>query len=177
MAGKTLLISCCAPCVCAVIEKMAAEKKDFAVLFYNPNIVPEEEHDKRRFENQRLCDHFSIRFFALEYDRASWIEATEGLDKTGERNGRCEACFALRFRKAAVFAKENGFDTVTSVFGVSRHKDFDQVARIGKKICEEAGLAYDSTNWRKNGLEQRRHVLIKELRLYEQTYCGCKPEV
>lgn len=43
---KILLLSCCAPCCCAVIEKMAREGYDFAVAFYNPNIVPAAEYEK-----------------------------------------------------------------------------------------------------------------------------------
>ena len=41
---KLLLLSCCAPCSVAVIEKLAREKADFTVLFYNPNIRPEAEY-------------------------------------------------------------------------------------------------------------------------------------
>ncbi len=37
---KILLLSCCAPCACAVIKKLHEDGADFAVAFYNPNIHP-----------------------------------------------------------------------------------------------------------------------------------------
>ena len=64
MSEKILLLSCCAPCSCAVIEKLAAEQADFTVVFYNPNIQPEEEYRKRCDENKRLCAALSVPFVA-----------------------------------------------------------------------------------------------------------------
>lgn len=169
---KTLLVSCCAPCSCAVIEKLAREGADFTVLFYNPNIAPESEYVKRRDEQKRLCERFGAPFVDLEYDPENWARTVRGLEDLPERAARCSRCFYMRLKRAAEYAKENGFDAVTSVFGVSRHKDFNQVCEAGKKAC--AGVVpYDTTNWRKGGLENRRPQLIKELDLYEQDYCGC----
>ena len=65
---RFLLLSCCAPCSCAVIEKLAQEKADFAVLFYNPNIRPLAEYQKRRDENERLCRKYGVKFIELEYE-------------------------------------------------------------------------------------------------------------
>ena len=69
---KILLLSCCAPCSCAVIEKMAREGTDFSVLFYNPNIVPAAEYEKRKEENSRLCRQWQVPFIELEYDNFRW---------------------------------------------------------------------------------------------------------
>ena len=44
MSEKILLLSCCAPCSCAVIEKLAAEQADFTVVVYNPNLLPVVEY-------------------------------------------------------------------------------------------------------------------------------------
>ena len=51
---RFLLLSCCAPCSCAVIKTLAEKGEDFAVLFYNPNIRPLEEYRKRCNENKKL---------------------------------------------------------------------------------------------------------------------------
>ena len=169
---KMLLVSCCAPCSCAVIEKLARENADFTVLFYNPNIVPNTEYDKRCAEQKRLCEAFNVSFVALEYDPENWAKAVQGLENEPERGKRCFQCFQMRLKRAALYAKENGFDCVSSVFGVSRHKDFAQVNAAGKTACENI-VPYDETNWRKGGTENRRPALIKQLALYEQGYCGC----
>ena len=62
MSEKILLLSCCAPCSCAVIEKMAKDGIDFAVVFYNPNIFPELEYSKRCEENKRVCEIYGVEF-------------------------------------------------------------------------------------------------------------------
>ena len=71
------------------------------------------------------------------------------------------------------YAKENGFDTVTSVLGISRYKDMEQVNKAARQASQETGVHYDETNWRKGGLEQLRQQLVKETEMYAQDYCGC----
>lgn len=171
--SKLLLLSCCAPCSCAVIKKLAQEKRDFAVLFYNPNIHPVAEYEKRLKENERYCQSVGVEFIALEYDPERWFECVKGLENEPERGKRCSACFAMRLKRAAGYAKMNGFDCISSVLGVSRYKDFAQVTQEGKKAAGEYGLPYDETNWRKGGLEFERAKIIRETRMYAQNYCGC----
>lgn len=171
--SKLLLLSCCAPCSCAVIEKLAKEKADFAVLFYNPNISPAEEYEKRRMENERFCKERNVPFISLEYAPSDWSKTVKGLENEPERGKRCSVCFYTRLKRAMKYAKENGFDIVSSVLGISRYKDMNQVNAAAERASEETGIPYDETNWRKGGLEQRRRQLIKETRMYAQDYCGC----
>ena len=79
----------------------------------------------------------------------------------------------ISLKKAFEYAKANGFDKVTSVLGFSRYKDFDQVNRAALSVGGKD--LYDTTNWRKNGLQELASELNKELSLYNQNYCGCKP--
>ncbi len=171
--SKMLLLSCCAPCSCAVIEKLFKENVNFSVLFYNPNIHPFEEYEKRRLENEIFCRQRKIPFISLPYDPEIWFQAIKGLEHEPERGKRCFVCFYLRLKQAMDYAKEHGFDIVSSVLGISRYKDMDQVNAAAQKSSFDSGVAYDFTNWRKGGLEQRRHELIKETRMYAQDYCGC----
>lgn len=173
--GKMLLLSCCAPCSAGVIKTLTESGADFAVAFYNPNIRPATEYEKRRDENKRVCALYGVPFIEFDYDPDTWDCATVGLLDEPERGKRCDVCFTLRLKKVAVWAKENGYDTFSSVLGISRYKDFDQVCRAAQKVSHEVGLPYDATNWRLNGGEALRSALEKELGLYRQRYCGCKP--
>ena len=172
---KILLLSCCAPCSCAVIEKLARENADFAVLFYNPNIRPYEEYAKRLKENKKLCEHYGVDFVELEYDNQRWCEMTQGLENEPERGKRCSICFEMRLVRAMEYAKANGFDAVASVLGASRWKDLAQVNRAAFEASRKTGVAYVEIEARKGGMQERRLQLIKDLALYNQTYCGCKP--
>ena len=168
-----LLLSCCAPCSCAVIKSLAEQGEKLTVLFYNPNIVPVDEYRKRADENKRVCGLYGVPFVELEYDNERWCALTKGLEHLSERGYRCDICFEMRLRRAFEYARENGFDRVSSVLGVSRYKDFNQVNNAARR-ANGAGL-YEETNWRKNGLQELSHALKKELNLYNQSYCGCKP--
>ena len=172
---KILLLSCCAPCSCAVIEKLARDGADFAVAFYNPNIRPPAEYEKRRDENERLCRSFGINFVELEYDNDRWCSLTKGLENEPERGRRCDVCFRMRLKRVMEYAKNNGFDAVASVLGVSRYKDLAQVNRAAAAASAETGVPYVEIEGRKNGMQERRNRLIKDLGLYSQNYCGCKP--
>lgn len=174
--GKILLLSCCAPCSCAVIEKMALEKRKFSVVFYNPNIIPYSEYQKRCEENERVCQQYHIDFIELEYDNELWKKFTCGLENEPERGRRCSLCFYMRLQKVMAYALINGFDAVASVLGVSRWKDLDQVNRMADLAAKRTGCPYILIEGRKGGMQQRRSELIRSLALYNQTYCGCKPE-
>ncbi|MBO7484136.1 MAG: epoxyqueuosine reductase QueH [Alphaproteobacteria bacterium] len=173
---KLLLLSCCAPCSVGVISDLHEKGIDFTVLFYNPNIQPESEYIRRRDENAHVCQKFGVPFKELEYDPETWKCATKGLENEPEKGQRCDMCFYLRLKKACTYAKENGYTKVSSVLGISRWKDFDQVCRAGEKAAKETGIPYDSTNWRKNGGLEKSERLAKEMNLYRQSYCGCKPK-
>ena len=190
-----LLLSCCAPCSCAVIEKLALAKEDFSVVFYNPNIRPLSEYQKRCVENKRVCYHknviinmgisakfkkrvceiYNVPFIELEYDNERWCELTKGLENEPERGKRCDVCFYMRLKRVMQYAKEQGFEAVASVLGVSRYKDLAQVNRAAEKAAQEVGMPYLEIEGRKGGMQERRGELIKKLELYNQTYCGCKP--
>lgn len=175
MAEKILLLSCCAPCSCAVIKTMAEEGREFAVVFYNPNIRPLAEYEKRRDENARICALYNIPFIELEYDNERWCGAIKGLEDEPERGARCSVCFHLRLKRVMEYAKANGYTAVASVLGVSRYKNLAQVNEMAAKASTETGVPYVEIEGRKGGMQELRNQLIKELELYNQDYCGCKP--
>ena len=172
---KILLLSCCAPCSCAVIKTLAEAKRNFAVVFYNPNIRPLAEYEKRRDENKRVCALYGIDFIELEYDNERWCALTKGLENEPERGRRCSVCFKMRLKRVMKYALQNGFTAVASVLGVSRWKNLAQVNEAAYQAAAETGMAYVEIEGRKGGMQELRAKLIKELGLYNQNYCGCKP--
>lgn len=173
---KILLLSCCAPCSCAVIEKLAQDGDDFVVAFYNPNIRPQDEYVKRLEENRRICTRYGINFIELEYDNDRWCALTKGLENEPERGKRCDICFEMRLIRVMQYAAEHGFDAVASVLGASRWKDLAQVNRAAQRASAATGVPYVEIEARKNGMQERRLALTKELELYKQGYCGCQPQ-
>ncbi|MBP5215418.1 MAG: epoxyqueuosine reductase QueH, partial [Alphaproteobacteria bacterium] len=52
-----------------------------------------------------------------------------------------------------------------------------QVNEAAYRAAADTGFKYVEIEGRKNGMQELRGQLIKELNLYNQNYCGCKPQV
>lgn len=169
---RLVLLSCCAPCSAGAIKQLADGAidniDDFIVLFYNPNIFPETEYTKRMHEQIKYCENIGVKYAVLEYDHDAWRDAVRGLEKEPERGTRCSLCFEYRFRRAVKFAKENGYNAIASVLGVSRHKDQNQVNTSAQKVCEN--IEYMPIKWNEN----LRLQINRESDFYRQNYCGCE---
>lgn len=171
---KVLMHSCCAPCSGEVMEAMTASGIDYSIYFYNPNIHPDREYQIRKDENIRFAEQHGIEFIDADYDRENWFERIRGLEHEPERGIRCTVCFDMRFERTALYAHENGFDTITSSLGISRWKDMDQINGCGERAAARyPDLAYWTYNWRKGGGSARMIDISKREHFYQQEYCGC----
>ena len=171
---KLLLHSCCAPCSGSVMENILDAEIDFSILFYNPNIHPIKEYELRKEENIRFAEKHNIEFINLDYDTENWFKRIKGFENHPERGYRCTICFDMRFERTALYAFENGFDTITSCLGISRWKNMDQINNCGTLAASRyPNIKYWTYNWRKNGGSKRMIELAKEEEFYQQQYCGC----
>ncbi len=169
---KLVLLSCCAPCSAGAIKQLAdgsiAGVTDFIVLFYNPNIFPESEYTKRMHEQIKYCESLGVKYAVLEYDHDAWRDCVRGFENAPERGARCNLCFQYRFRRAVKFARDNGYDAIASVLGVSRHKDQSQVDAAAIVTCDN--ISYMPVKWDEN----LRVQINRESDFYRQNYCGCE---
>lgn len=167
-----VLMSCCAPCSCGAIKQLADGNiegiGDFIVVFYNPNIFPETEYQKRMYEQIKYCQKLGVKYHIGTYNHADWLEYIHGLEQEPERGLRCYACFKFRFEYAKQFALNNGYDGVASVFGVSRHKNQTQVDESAIQVMGDK--FYLSIIWN----EEERKKINQESDFYRQNYCGCE---
>jgi hypothetical protein len=173
--GKKLLLhSCCAPCSGEVMEAIMASDIEFTIFFYNPNIHPKKEYEIRKEENIRFAKKLNIPIIDADYDTDNWYERAKGMEYEPERGKRCTMCFDMRFERTALYAFENGFDTISSSLGISRWKNFDQINDCGLRAVEPyEGVSYWTFNWRKKGGSARMLEISKRERFYMQEYCGC----
>ena len=169
---KLLLHSCCGPCSTVCIERLK-EKYDLTIFYFNPNIEPKEEYEKRKEEQKKVCKFFDIPFVDCDYDNFDWHKAVEGLEDEPEGGARCAKCFAFRLLKTAQFAKENGFDLFSTTLTVSPYKNTETVNGVGKEISGAVGIRFLEESFKKKDGYLRSVALAKELDLYRQHYCGC----
>lgn len=178
-AGRvpTLLMhSCCAPCSSYCLQYLA-EYFHITILYYNPNISPKEEYEKRVAEQKRLLRELPVRyevsFMEGTYDPDRFFEMAKGLEDVPEGGERCFRCYEMRQREAAVYAKEGGFDYFTTTLSVSPHKNAQKLNEIGLALEQEYGVRYLVSDFKKKGGYLRSIELSREYDLYRQNYCGC----
>ena len=171
-----LLHSCCAPCSSYVMEHLTRYFSIF-ILYYNPNIEPESEYEKRRAELQRLIASMPLQnevtLLPCEYDNQAFREISKGLEDVPEGGERCLACFRLRLQRAAEEAKKRGFDYFTTSLSISPLKNAEALNRIGEEIGKELGVAHLPSDFKKKEGYKRSLELSREYDLYRQDYCGC----
>ncbi|MDR1691385.1 MAG: epoxyqueuosine reductase QueH [Rickettsiales bacterium] len=169
---RVLILSCCAPCSIETMTLLKENDIEFSILFYNPNIFPDTEYQKRLSENKRICQILAIPFYEIFDDHQVYLNEIKGLENEPEQGKRCTKCFAFRLKKAFEFAKENNFDLVTSVLGVSRFKNQNQVNIAAFSVIND--IPYFDYNWKEILNPERKKELIKKYDIYNQNYCGCE---
>ncbi len=171
---KILLHCCCAPCSGSIIRRMVGEGIDPTVYFYNPNIYPREEYERRKREVVRDAQKMKVPFVDADHDADLWFEKTRGHEEDAERGERCGMCFEMRLGKTAAYAAEHEFKVFTTSLGISRWKDPEQVTRAGKRAASLfSGLIYWDYNWRLHGGQEQMERISREENFYRQRYCGC----
>ncbi len=169
-----LLHSCCAPCSTAIIEACVENGITPTIFYYNPNIHPRAEYELRKSENQRFAKSLGLNFIDGDYDVVRWKAATKGQEHEPERGARCQTCFDLRLATAAQYAHDNGFTLFATTLASSRWKNLTQITQAGELAAQQYdNLTYWTQDWRKQGLSNRKEVLIKDGNYYQQEYCGC----
>ena len=168
-----LLHSCCGPCSSAVLERLRDHFR-VTVLYYNPNIEPEEEYLHRRSEQQRLLKILGdAEWLECEYDHAAFEAFAPAMAEEPEGGKRCLACFALRLNETAAQAKAHGFEYFTTTLSVSPHKNADNVNKAGEEAARRFGVRYLYADFKKKNGYLRSLQLSAEYDLYRQNYCGC----
>ncbi len=171
-----LLHSCCAPCSSYVLEYLSRYFR-ITVLYYNPNIYPDEEYFKRAGEQHRFAENFPsknpISFLECEFDKASFYEMTRGMENIPEGGERCFACYRLRLSKTARLASEKGFDYFATTLSISPLKNAEKLNEIGLELEKEYGISYLLSDFKKKNGYKRSVELSREYGIYRQDYCGC----
>ena len=171
-----LLHSCCAPCSSYCLQYLS-EYFSITLLYYNPNIYPEEEYFKRVEEQKRLIEEMDFKnpvsFIEGSFDPKEFYNAVKGLENIKEGGERCFRCYELRLREAAEYAKKGDFDYFTTTLSISPLKNAQKINEIGEKLAVEYGVKHLPSDFKKKEGYKKSTLLSKEYGLYRQDYCGC----
>ena len=179
-----LLHACCAPCSSYVIEYLASYF-DISIYYYNPNIHPRQEYERRLHELESFLPRFPpalenrVRLIRANYDVREFenaVRITENpeLASEAERGERCRRCYELRIKHAYEYAREHFFDWFTTTLSISPFKDADKINDIGEKLEASGGPRFLTGDFKKRNGFKRSLEISKEYGMYRQEYCGCK---
>lgn len=161
------LHTCCGPCACYTTERLAEEGFQPTLFFYNPNIHPYQEQQRRRDALRELA---SLRELPLLEEPGYELE--EFLRQVAaEPQKRCGQCYRIRLAKTAAKAKELGFDCFSTTLLISPYQNRELICQTGHQLAAEYGLRFHDEDFRP-GFRQSQ-AAARELGLYRQGYCGC----
>ena len=174
---RVLLHVCCGPCSSAVLEYLT-QYFELTLLWYNPNIYPEAEFQKRYdtllklIRDMGLEDRVGVLF--EEHRSAEYYARARGLEDEPEGGRRCTECFRLRLEETAKLAAARGFDYFCTTLTLSRHKDAVRINAIAEEIAQKTGVKWLPSEFKKRDGENRSLALCEQYNVYRQLYCGCE---
>lgn len=171
-----LLHVCCAPCSSYCLEYLS-QYFQITVLFYNPNITPADEYEKRIRELKRFVREAGyekqITLIEGDYEPQEFFRVTKGMEDLPERSQRCYHCYELRMEEAAKYASSRHMDYFTTSLSISPHKNAEWINEIGERLADKYGVSHLPSDFKKKSGYLRSIDLSKQYHLYRQDYCGC----
>ena len=173
---RLLMHACCAPCSSYVLEYLT-KYFDIDLFYYNPNISPYSEYEKRISELKRLITEMPLNgntaIIDGKYDPERFADIANGLETLPEGGERCFKCYRLRMEEAAKTASEQGYDYFTTTLSISPHKNAEKINEIGQELEQKYRVKYLYADFKKRDGYKRSIQLSREYELYRQNYCGC----
>lgn len=165
---KLLLHICCAPCAVAITDKIQTDHEiDLHGLYYNPNIHPVEEFNKRKKSVEDLSEIYNMPITFDDEDKLEYWREILG----GEKKDRCKTCYSIRMEQSAKYAKENGFDAFTTSLLISPYQDHELLRLTGENMAVKYGLSFYYEDFRE--LYRKGREISRAKGFYMQKYCGC----
>lgn len=162
-----LLHTCCAPCSIYCIDSLLKEDIKPTIYWYNPNIHPYTEYKNRKEALENYAKYIDISYI---------IQDEYGLKKfcsnvINNLHNRCVYCYTTRLKKTAKYAKENGFDSISTTLLISPYQNHNLIKRLGEEIAKRYNLQFIYRDFRQGFREGQAKA--RQLYIYMQKYCGC----
>jgi hypothetical protein len=149
-------------------EALIKEGNQLTGYWYNPNIHPYSEYQRRLMTAGFLFENLRISWLVEPADFSGFLSELVGAQREGSR---CLFCWRHRLEKVALAAKTGGFDVFTTTLLASSYQDHQALKELGLEIGEKVGVPFLYRDFRIGGKEARAQS--RNLGLYHQNYCGC----
>ena len=167
MMRRILLHTCCGPCTIYPLRRLREQNWTVHGFFYNPNIQPYQEFQRRLEALQLLAQKEGLRLIIRsDYELEAFIRQT-----AYRENQRCIYCYSVRMEAAARLAKKSRFDAFTTTLLYSKRQKHELIRNIAEEAASRAGIQFYYQDFREGWKEGQDKA--KELGIYRQQYCGC----
>lgn len=164
---RVLVHICCAPCALMPVRGLLEEGCDLRGLYYNPNIQPYTENQRRLTTLKDWAGTEGLDLIVQdEYEPEKWLRRVAFREEM-----RCRICYHDRLTRAAQVAKRGKFDAFTTTLLYSVRQKHDMLRELGEAVAAERGVKFLYRDFRpywREGIQRSQ-----ELGLYRQAYCGC----
>ena len=190
---KLLLHTCCAPCSVYCIKTLRKQGIEPTLFWYNPNIHPYTEYKARRnclrdyAKSQEVelveKDEYGLDDFVCgvlrNINESSAVKSTNSSSDDIEPSDfeqamllRCQNyCYPKRLRAVFEYAKEHGYDTVSTTLLYSIYQQHDIIKDLMETLSREYGIDFYYHDFREGWREGQDEA--RAAGLYMQKYCGC----
>lgn len=172
---RLLLHACCGPCAAGALANIAPYF-DITIYFYNPNIMPKEEFNKRILALKEVISHFdNVKLIIPQQGESDFLPLVKGMEDMPEGGKRCSVCFAMRLKNTAEYlaAHKGEFDFFATTLTISPMKNAALINEIGNSVAKSLDVNYLSSNFKKHDGFLKSTTLCKQWDIYRQHYCGC----
>jgi epoxyqueuosine reductase len=183
-AKPTLFLhACCGPCLTYPLSELV---KHFQVTvgFFNPNIFPESEYEKRLQTLKDFIAAFSkkenvtVGLVVEKEDFVAYQKAFQDRFQDKEGGQSCLRCHAYRLGLSYAYAAAHGFSYFTTVMTVSCKKPSRELNVIAERLSAQyPQTRYLYSDFKKEDGQLKGIRLSREYGLYRQNYCGCEPSL
>ena len=167
---KVLLHICCGSCACYPYQRLKEEGFEVTGFWYNPNIQPYQEYQRRLMATGYFAQNASLKLIAnTDYPLKDFLKGI--LQKDAFEKVRCPFCYQMRMEEAAKIAKEKNFDHFTTTSLYSKFQQHNLIKKMGEELSKKYGVNFYYEDFRKGWKEGI--AISKKMGLYQQNYCGC----
>ncbi|KAF2955914.1 hypothetical protein AS160_08455 [Marinitoga sp. 38H-ov] len=164
---------CCAPDLVLAHKKLKEKNIEYTSFFYNPNIFPYTEYEKRYNAFLKLKKMWSFEEIKSEYTHNDFLDEVKNIDVKDEKK-RCYKCMYIRMKKTVIKAKELGYTYFSTTLLSSPRKDHNDIKEIAENLCKEYNINFYYENFRSNNSISEGAKFCKTNNIYRQLYCGCE---
>ncbi len=164
---KVLLHACCGPCASYSVEALRKAGHQVYGYFYNPNIHPSQEYQRRLESFKQLAEEADLPLLPTgDYDFQQWLRQAAYREQV-----RCRLCYQQRLEQTARLAKHGKFDAFTTTLLISPYQQHEAIREVGEALAAQYETPFLYMDFRPGF--KRSVELSKQYGLYRQQYCGC----